>query len=62
MFQFSDNLIQLQKLTADWSRKRATENQIELKEVEEALQVLFDQNDSRIFLEEEFLKMKKFEG
>lgn len=62
MFQFSDNLIQLQKLTADWSRKRATENQIELKEVEEALQVLFDQNDSRIFSEEEFLKMKKFEG
>jgi hypothetical protein len=62
MLQFSNNLIQVKKVAAEWEKEKAKEYKKYLKDVEAMIQDIFYQNSSGIFNDEEGEWLKELEG
>jgi hypothetical protein len=61
MKQFADNLKRVKGDVVEWTKVYAQKRQDQLKEVEEGIKSLFNNNEAGVFSEEEFNSLKEIE-
>ena len=62
MKQLSKNFLKFKKVSKPWARVYTANQQKQLKEVENSLKYIYEQNDSGIFTEEELKEVREKES
>jgi hypothetical protein len=62
MKHFADNLKRIESIMKGWAKNLDEKSHKELKEVEDGINALFENNDASIFSDEEAYSLKELEG